>query len=567
MHAERPPALEEYASPDLIAAAAVGIVSVDADARILSANAAALDMLRCAESDALGRRAHDVLNGRHPAGDCELEAAVRAGRPVQFEEDTFFTRDGRPLPVWWAVNPMRDQFTGALAGAVLVFGNSTAQRKQDRVDLAEAQQNIADLEWAAVISQALSLSLDEIEVMQRLARLTVGRLADVVVADLITDEAVIRRVGSAVADGVDLDVERVLAREDIAADFEPQSATYRLVTATELTEITPEQMRDPDLLSVQSRAMLEEVGATHALAVPLIARGHTVGALGLMRLAGSPPFDEMDKLAAVDVCLRAALAVDNARLYRAQTDISTRLQRALLPALPEHTSVHAAVRYLPARDRFDVGGDWYDLFRSPHDPDTNVLVVGDVAGHDLAAGTTMSALRNLLRGITVVTDDDPAGVLRLVDDNLDALGIRGTATVLIAYVSPLTADTWRVRWSNAGHMPLLALTPDGGAEMIDDVHGSLLGTGIQQVRGASERIVRAGTTLVLYTDGLVETREETIDAGLARLRHVAGGLTAPLDDPEAIADELLAGNHASVEDDTAMLVCHLPALDGRQLRS
>jgi len=170
----------------------------------------------------------------------------------------------------------------------------------------------------------------------------------------------------------------------------------------------------------------------------------------------------------------------------------------------------------------------------------------------------MSALRNLLRGVSVVTKAPPAEVLQAIDENLQVLAIQGTATVLMAMVEPRDDDTWTLRWSNAGHMPMLLLTADGEVELLNDIHGPLLGTGHPLMRSESELVVAPGSTLVLYTDGLVETREETIDTGLVRLRRSAISLTAPLDDPEAIADELLARNHASVEDDTAMLVCHFP---------
>jgi sigma-B regulation protein RsbU (phosphoserine phosphatase) len=322
----------------------------------------------------------------------------------------------------------------------------------------------------------------------------------------------------------------------------------------------PERFDDTELLSEQSRSMLAAVGATDALAVPMIARGRVVGALGLVRLAGSPPFDEIDSLVATDIAHRAAAAVDNARLYRAQSDISTRLQQALLPAVPKNLLVRAAVRYLPARNRFDVGGDWYDLFLSRAHADSTVLVIGDVAGHDLQAGTTMSALRNLLRGIVVATDAPPQHVLESVDANMGTLGIRGTATALLMTVTPLPDGRWHLVWSNAGHMPPLLLSPDGGVEMLNELHGTLLGTDITQVRTQAERVVAPGTTLVLYTDGLVETRDATIDAGLTHLRRTAMSLVAPIDDPGAVAIELLARNHASSEDDTAMLVCHLPDL-------
>lgn len=565
---DHPPAPADASSRDIVAAAAVGIVALDADARILSANAAAAEMLRCDEDALVGRTAHEALNPDRPVDDCALEAAVYAGRPSHFEEDTFRACDGQALPVWWAVNPLRNQDDGSLAGAVLVFGDTTNQRAQavanaeeraaGQAELAVAHQSIADREWAESVSQALASTLDEVEVMQRLARLVVGRLADIALGDLILDDAVLQRVGYAVAEGVDVDLAAVLARREGSLPFESGSASYRIVTSTEIVEITGAGLTDPELLSAQTRAMLEAVGAAALLAVPLVARGHVVGALGLIRLADSPPFTELHRLAASDVSLRAALAVDNARLYRAQADIATRLQRALLPDIPKDIDVRVAVRYLPARDRFDVGGDWYDIFRLPGR--ATALVVGDVAGHDLAAGTAMSALRNLLRGVSVVTNVPPAEVLQSIDENLQILAIEGTATVLMAVIEPRDDSSWTMRWSNAGHMPMLLLTQTGEVELLGDIHGPLLGTGHRLARSESELVVGAGSTLVLYTDGLVETREETIDTGLVRLRRSAVSLTAPLDDPEAVADELLARNHASVEDDTAMLVCHFPAV-------
>ncbi len=567
-HQDAPPTTADASPRNIVAAAAIGIVAVDARARILSANAAALSMLQADESDLLGRCVHEALHQGRPTDECDLEDAVLVGSTGQHQEDTFRTARGELLPVWWAVNPLRDNNDGTIAGAVLVFSDTTSQRARavadeeervaDRAQLAVAHRSIADLEWAESVSQALASTLDEHEAMQRLARLAVSRLADIALGDLVVDDTVLQRSGSAVADGIDIDLPAILASEEVAAPFEPRSASYRIVTSTDIVEVTGERLDDPSLLSAQTRAMLKAVGAVALLAVPLIARGHVVGALGLIRVAGSPQFTEVDKFVASDVCLRAALAVDNARLYRAQADISTRLQRALLPAVPKNTKVRVAVRYLPARDRFDVGGDWYDVFRLADDQ--TAIVVGDVAGHDLAAGTAMSAIRNLLRGVSVVTGAPPAGVLQSVDDSLEPLAIDGTATVLMAVVRPRDDGSWTLKWSNAGHMPMLLLTESGEAEMLSDIHGPLLGTGHHLTRTESDRVVPAGSTLVLYTDGLVETREETIDTGLTRLRRSAISITARLDDPEAIADELLARNHASVEDDTAMLICHLPHL-------
>jgi PAS domain S-box-containing protein len=570
MDLDRGPARSEVTRLDLVAAAGVGIMSIDATGQILSANIAATNILRCHEVDLVGHGAHEALNADRPDENCELEESARAGKPVHIDEDTFRRTDGSLVPVWWATTPLRDPHTGSVVGAVLVFGDTTvqraqavadaAERDQGRAELAQARQDVADLEWISEVAQTLSSTLDEREVLERLARLLVGRLADIAVTDMITERAVVERVGRAVASGFDIDIDAVLGRSDIDAPFDPHSATYRTVTSAAAVHIPPERFDDTDLLSEQSRSMLAAVGATDALAVPMIARGRVVGALGLVRLAGSPPFDEIDSLVATDIAHRAAAAVDNARLYRAQSDISSRLQQALLPTVPKNLLVRAAVRYLPARNRFDVGGDWYDLFRSRANEDSTVLVIGDVAGHDLQAGTTMSALRNLLRGIVVATDAPPQQVLESVDANMGTLGIRGTATALLMTVTPLPDGTWHLVWSNAGHMPPLLLSTDGGVEMLNELHGTLLGTDITQVRTQAERVVAPGTTLALYTDGLVETRDATIDAGLTHLRRTAMSLKAPIDDPAAVAVELLARNHASSEDDTAMLVCHLPEL-------
>ncbi len=263
------------------------------------------------------------------------------------------------------------------------------ERARGRADLAEARQNIADLEWAAATSQALASTLDEVEVTTRLARLTAGRLADFAITNLV-DATGVRRSGYASADGLDLDLGALLARPEFAPDLAPGSPTLRLMSMPNLTRLGPADLADPDLLGPRSRALLAALGAEHALAVPMIARGETVGLLSLIRRTGGGEFSVVDELVASDISLRAALAVDNARLYRAQTDIASRLQHALLPRLPA-LPIRAAVRYLPARDHFDVGGDWYDAFHLPDD--TIALVIGDVAGHDLAAGTTMSALR------------------------------------------------------------------------------------------------------------------------------------------------------------------------------
>ena len=516
---------------DLVTAVGVGIMSIDATGRITSANAAATAILRCSDADLVGRGAHEALNAELPVDACELEDSARTGVAAHIDSDTFVRADGSSVAVWWSTTPVRDPDSAALVSTILVFGDTSAQRaqadaaaaerSQGRADLAAARQNVADLQWIAGVAQALSSTLDEREVLERLARLVVGRLCDVALTDVIAADGTLERVGRAVADGLHLDIGTVLAAAESEPVFERDTATFRTAHAPGPMLIDADHFDDPTLLSPASRHFLRTIDAAQLLVVPMAARGRDVGALGLMRVRGSVPFSPMDELVAGDIAQRAAVAWDNARLYRAQTDISTRLQQALLPSVPKDVPIDVAVRYLPARNRFEVGGDWYDVFRVHEQADTTVLVIGDVAGHDLEAGTAMSALRNLLRGIVVATNEGPRDALNSVDSNMTILGIPGTATALVMTVTPLSDGRWNLVWSNAGHMPPLLINADDEVELLNEVHGTLLGTDIPQRRGQSERTVDGGSTIVLYTDGLVETREETIDSGLTRLRRTA----------------------------------------------
>ncbi|MCA0144174.1 SpoIIE family protein phosphatase [Blastococcus sp. LR1] len=235
------------------------------------------------------------------------------------------------------------------------------------------------------------------------------------------------------------------------------------------------------------------------------------------------------------------------------------LQRSLLSDPPQPDDLEMGVRYVPATREAQVGGDWYDVFQQPDG--STMLVIGDVVGHDTEAAATMAQLRGLLRGIAYDNGAGPATVLSRLDAAIQGLDIDAMATVLVARLEQTPEEqergVSRLCWASAGHLPPLVVAPDGTQRLLDSGRpGLLLGVDPTRPRTAHELEIERGSTLLLYTDGLVERRDQVFDDGvellgaaLADLRHL------PV---ERMCDELI---HRLIpegaEDDVALVAVRL----------
>ena len=239
------------------------------------------------------------------------------------------------------------------------------------------------------------------------------------------------------------------------------------------------------------------------------------------------------------------------------------LQRSLLSEPPDPDHLDFAVRYVPAAQDSQVGGDWYDVFQQPDG--ATVLVIGDVVGHDTEAAACMGQLRGLLRGITYDSADGPAGVLTRLDRAMAGLQLKTMASVLVARLEQTDQErrdgVTRLRWANAGHLPPVIAGPEGTIDVLDAARPDLL-LGVDATAPRQDQVatLARGSTVLLYTDGLVERRDQLFDDGIDRLRAEFGRLwREPVDQ---LADQLLARLLPDrAEDDVALVAVRLNVQD------
>lgn len=255
----------------------------------------------------------------------------------------------------------------------------------------------------------------------------------------------------------------------------------------------------------------------------------------------------------------AARALERARVLQDRIAVAARLQQAMLTDLPDVPGLEMAARYVPADAEERVGGDWFDVVSlppSPRRPDPAIAItVGDVAGHDMDAAARMGQLSSMLRqAVWDAPSDSPSAAVTALERASVGLGRDTVCTLIHARMTRLLdgTDQWSLSWTNAGHPPPLVATPDRGVLMIEE-HDLLFGYGpTDEPRHDQRLVLTPGTTVLLYTDGLIERRDRDIDQGIEQLRHT---LAATADRPpheivDRVLNELTGGRS---QDDVVVL--------------
>jgi PAS domain S-box-containing protein len=543
-------------STRLVTQSPIGFAVLDTQLRYVTVNPALERINGVRAEEHVGRTMGEVL----PMLDTEaLESAtrevLRTGVPLVDRSTVGRTPADPHEDHAWSLSLYRlEDSRGTVLGVALSVVDVTEQYRAG----VEAEAARRRLVLIADASTRIGTTLDLEQTARELAEVAVPELADVATVDLLdavvagrrsslgpAEPAVIRALAVRATDGPDaLD----------AADPPGRITRYapdRLVTECVRTgtPVMVTQVKDDDLARIarssEAAGLLERAGVHSYLAVPLIARGEVLGALDLKRTRNPEPFGRDDLLLARELAARAAVQIDNARWYQNARTTALTLQRSLLPSHPPVTGgLEVASRYQPAGATTEVGGDWFDVI--PLDGGKTALVVGDVMGSGIDAAATMGRLRTATTTLASL-DLDPAVLLEHLDRITSGLD-HSIATCVYAVHDPRLRQC---RIANAGHLPPARVRPGRPPELLDLPTGAPLGVG--GVKFSTTDIdFDPGDQLVLYTDGLVETRWHSLDERL-------DALLALLDDParplEEMCDLLLrALHHPDNHDDVALLV-------------
>jgi PAS domain S-box-containing protein len=470
--------------------------------------------------------------------ETSYRTAVATGRPTTFEAACPGARAG-----WFEIRV----WPGSDGLAVYVL-DVTHRRDAEEA----ARRATARMALLARVSAELSGQVDTLAALGRLAELVVPVLTDGCIVTLVDREGRPRDVGSWHGDpGRRPQMDRYA---QIRLDTLPGTSpvAQALLAGTPVTESVDAVLGL--MADGPARDLLVALSPATAVVLPLTAEARTVGVLTLYQDAGRVMADE-DMETARQVAAEAARAIARVHRHNQQAQLAEALQRSLLTDPPDLGMAAVVVRYVPAAEAARVGGDWYDAFLQRDG--SLVVVIGDVAGHDTAAAAAMGQLRGLLRGIAHYSGAGPAEVLRGLDEAIAQMHDQTLATAAIARFECDGTGGRSLRWANAGHPRPILLAADGTVTVLGGILGDLM-LGVDHTAERAESLVPVphGATVLLYTDGLVERRDSSLDEGMAalagHLRELAG---SPLDELcDGLLRRMLRG---TPQDDVALVAVRL----------
>ena len=543
-----------------------GVFVTDTTGLLTACNPRAAQLLGRPGEQMLGHDLHDLLHRRRdggmvPRSECSLLAVLHSGRPAEGTEELFLRGDGSLVPVIWAATPLRHE--GRSEGAVVVFHDFSLHRdaaEQTAAYLAALEGLTARLTMVAEISTVLISASDTPGMLKKLAGLLVPVMGDWAAVDLRTAEQTGEMQRVVVRTSGDQRVADALVGPLPSLPESTRSAAVQALRSAEPVVLDADTLAaEPDSpLASAHRDLFDRLGGTCAVVVPLHTRRKVFGALTVARAAPDSAYTEAEVFVLSDIGRRAGLVMEAAELFEQQRHVAETMQRQLLTPLPQVDHLSLAARYRPAESAAEIGGDWYDSFLLGDGALT--MVIGDVVGHDLQAAAHMAEVRNMLRALAWDRTEPPSLIIRRLDEAMTHTSDAPMATCVFARIEGEEGGPWQLHWVNAGHPPPLLVTAEGDTRFLEAGHGPLLGLSSALHLGLGWPDARADlpprSTLLFYTDGLVESRTRDIEAGLSALRRHAAVLADR--DIEDFLDELLERIDPS-GDDVALLVLRVPA--------
>ena len=517
------------ASQAIFSQSPFGFLLIDPDLRVRRANQRFASIFGGTPDDPRGKGVHDYLQrGEAERVAATLRRVLETGNSITDMHVTGFV-PGSDERRHWSVNLYRVHSGSGRPIGVAWLGTDITARRAAAREAAAARRNLALLNEAGA---RIGNSLDLETTARQLLDVVVPGFCDLATVDLYQGLLAGDETPPGLADG-SAELRRVAFASAVSdAPFAGTGVPvavgavhhypFNSPCADALRTARPQNVPGEDGGLVQS-----------TLAVPMVAHDTVVGLVQFARTKGSEPFGDRDRDLAVELAARAAVCIDNARLYRREHERALILQRSLLPpGDPEASGLDIACRYLPGTVNTgrpsEVGGDWFDVIELPGH--RTALVVGDVMGRGLRAAVAMGELRTAVRTLAQL-DLEPAEVLSQLDEIARGLGAPGgVQQATRAARRPREADlsevylatcvyavydsvTRRCTFANAGHLPPVLVEPGEPALMLDVPPGMPLGVGGEPFEEVEVELPE-GALLALYTDGLVESRDHPLDEGL-----------------------------------------------------
>lgn len=543
----RPEALEQHLA-EVVKGTQDAVYSKNLDGIVTSWNPAAARMHGWTEEEAVGSHISFVVPPDHEDQEQEILASIRRGERLETYETERVRKDGARIDVSLTVSPIRDPELGVI-GASVIARDITAEKRRRRAQ-----------EFLLVASRGLDASLDFTETARTIARTAVPELAELCVLDFVRPDGTI---GDSIVAGIDPEAAARLERIRRDAPLDPNG---RHPVAQVLREGRPMIWRDltsPEVVTdvAQSDAHLKlmiDAGYTSAAVVGLVARGRKLGAVSFLHARSDLRYDSADLELLNELGERAAIALDNARLYQERARIADTLQRGLRPPRPaEVPGLELAVVFEAAGEGIEVGGDLYDVLPTE---DGCWILIGDVAGKGTEAAGVSVAVRHSVRGLTREIEH-PWEVLQRVNELLlEGTTLNDFATALLIRMREEGGE-WKVALAAAGHPPAIHLTRDGPLQLGG---GSMLGARPDPPLGEHETALREGETLVLYTDGWTEAGPPSVHRGpdaIAKMAHELADL--PVGEvTQRLRLEAITRGGGSLDDDLVVIAVR-PAAGSR----
>jgi PAS domain S-box-containing protein len=473
---------------EVVRGTADAVLSKDLDGIVTSWNPAAASLYGYSAEEAVGRHISFIVPPDHKNEEQVIIDRIKQGERLETYETERLRADGARIAVSLTVSPIRSPMRG-LIGASVVARDITAEMRRRRAQ-----------EFLVAASRLLDSSLDPVETARTIVSTAVPELAEVCLIDFHRSDG---WFGDSVVAAADPAVAARLERIRHATPLDPTgehpvAQVLRLGQPMIWRDLTAPEVVDKVSQNDDHLQLMRDAGYNSAAVVPLTARGRTLGALSFLHASSDLRYDPDDLEFLAELGERAALALDNARLYRERDRIAKNLQRGLRPPAPiEVPGLGLSVVFEAAGEGIEVGGDLYDVLPTE---DGCWILVGDVAGKGSAAAGVSVALRHSVRGLTRVIAE-PGEVLERVNELLlTGESLNDFATAMLVRLRR-TEPGWRLTLASAGHPPAVLASAEGQALLGG---GTILGAWPEANVEHHERALEAAETLALCTDGWLE---------------------------------------------------------------